>query len=79
MMKVRSVYAHWFEVLKEVGMKPIMDRNIPLTIIRSIALTVPPILYYTGNGIISSSSEEVRNCMCLLNGTLDLQIVSAQK
>ena len=37
-------YAHWLEVLKEVGMKPVMDRNIPFTIISSIAFTVPPIL-----------------------------------
>lgn len=58
-------------------MKPVMDRNIPFTIISSIALTVPPILYnIIGKVLLAVVPVHV---LCLPNETLDLQIVSAQK
>ena len=58
-------------------MKPVMDRNIPFTIISSIALTVPPILYnIIGKVLLAVVPVHV---LCLLNETLDLQIASAQK
>lgn len=42
---IMQLSAHWFEVLEEIGVQPVMDRNIPLAIISGITLTVPPVLY----------------------------------
>ena len=37
--------AYWLQVLKEVCMQPVMNRNIPLAVISSVALTIPPVLW----------------------------------
>ena len=38
------IIAYWLQVLKEVCMQPVMNRNIPLAVISSVALTIPPVL-----------------------------------
>ena len=40
-------HTHWLEILEEVGMKPVVNGNVPLAVVSSIALTVPPILHST--------------------------------
>ena len=75
--------AHRFEVLEEIGVQPVMDRNIPLAIISGITLTVPPVLHIIiiiEEIILTLVVYVIRGiCMCLQNEILDLQSVSALK